>query len=171
MGPWALGGQIAGFYLVSLPLACCENSLDAKDKTIIQFESAESAIKTETLYKTVRNLEGTGVANIKLSHFNAKRPESRPPGQRDTLEITPKGETKYEFQIKQEERGAHTNKTIWGFNLQPSRFASGALRLVMRFRFEPVGANLKPTKPYVITTRAITLKKDKPYCILPAPTA
>ena len=126
--------------------------------------------KTETLYKTIRSLEGSGANNVKLSHYTCTRPETRAPGQRDTFELVEKG--KFEFQLKStEERGAHTNKTIFAHGFHCDRFTNAQISVVMRFRYESVGQNLKPTKPYVITISQIKLEKDKPMLILPAPAA
>ena len=133
----------------------------------MQFGASDGSIKTESLYKTVRALEGQGISAVKISHFTCTRPAVRTPGQRDHFNLSPKGN--YEYQMKHgEDRDNHTNKTIFAHGFQADRFGT-LVGLATRFRFEAVGQNLKPTKPYVITTKKIELLKDKPVMILPAP--
>lgn len=107
---------------------------------------------------------------MKVSHYTCVRPPTRAPGQRDCFELTAKG--KYEFQLKtQEDRSSHTNKTIFGHAFDADKFSRASVSMVMRFRYESVGQNMKPTKPYVLTNRQIRLDKDKPMMILPATAA
>lgn len=39
---------------------------------------------------------------------------------------------------------------------------SSLVTIVLRYRFERVGGNFKIQRPYVMTLKALSLKKDKP---------
>lgn len=54
-----------------------------KDKTLIELESDASQFEVNTLYRSVRSIEGRGFCDIKLSYATMTRPENRTPGEPD----------------------------------------------------------------------------------------
>ena len=89
----------------------------------MQFESNEGAVENTTLYKLVRKLEGEGHTGIKVSHLEVKRPASREPGQRDSLQV--KVSKAHDFKVKNTagDRDSESHKTVFGVGLKkkPSR--------------------------------------------------
>ena len=67
-----------------------------------------------------------------------------------------------DFKLNRSENRDYNSKTIFAHKLQRTTFPTKALTVSQRFRFIPIGKNLKPTKPYVIATRKIDLKAGKP---------
>jgi hypothetical protein len=73
----------------------------------------------------------------------------------------------YEFILKQEgARTAETNKTIFGNGLNLTTFPAVGAIVCHRLRWEAVGKNLKPTKPYVVAKHVINLVANRPKLIV-----
>ena len=132
-----------------------------KDKTIIQLEKQGETNETNTLYRIVRGLEATGITSVGISYATMKRPEKRQAGEPDHLEVNVTQPHDFVLTVAST-RESVTNKTIFGMNLKRDTFPTAALNLAQRFRWAPVGKNLKPTKQYVVTSKTIELKAGKP---------
>ena len=59
------------------------------------------------------------------------------------------------------------NASPMAFEAKRTALPSGGLCTSFRFRFVPVGKNLKPVKPFVVTTRRFELAKEKPELVSP----
>ena len=68
----------------------------------MQCEVPGTPVKTCNLYALVRAFQTKGFTCVKISHHEAKRPETRSPGDRDVLEIA--CTSKFDFVLKKVRR-------------------------------------------------------------------
>ena len=132
----------------------------ATDRVLIEVEDS-SAFQVSQLYSFIRKLEARGQSSSPSVSFAKLEHKTNAAG-RDSLEITPTA--CHQFVLKSENREKWTAKTIFG-----ARPSSGLLfdpeglsqrkhlTQCFRFRYESIGGNLKPVKPYVVTCRAVSL--------------
>ena len=131
-----------------------------EDRTLVQMEQENGKFEVSTLYKAIRKIESTGMTSVGLSYCKLIRPEHHTPGQPDKLEGNV--ETEMEYVLTATARDNYMNKTIFSCKLKSKTFPTAALAVAQRFRFVSVGKNLKPTKPYIVTSRAVTLTPGRP---------
>lgn len=134
----------------------------AEDKTLVEYEAEGGKVKVLTLYKLVRHLESMGETEINISWLKWNRPDARNNGQRDNIETSPTKGMVWLPGKAIDAREKYTIKTVFSFALKNGCIDSQHLAIAHRFRWEPVGKNLKPLKPYIVTAHSITLAKNKP---------
>ena len=134
----------------------------AKDKTIIEMETENGKFEVTTLYKAVRKIESTGVTSVGLSYCKLTGSETRAPGQPDKLDVEEVTPMDYVLSTMGSARDNFMNKAVFSCKLKRASFPTSALSVAQRFRWVSVGKNMKPTKPYVVTSAAITLTPGRP---------
>ena len=147
------------------PTKAIPYAFDQQDKTLIEYEEsgATGNFSVNTLYCQIRRLESEGKINLKISFATIER---RTQNNRDALLI--KQSELFEFKLKADDgREEQTHKTVFSKKASKDARAGGLspkkkVAVVYRFRLEPIGCNLTPTKPHVATAVPIRLKKGLP---------
>jgi hypothetical protein len=146
------------------------------DRTLTMLEdddkAADSTVKP--LYQVIRSIERTGILATKINISYMK------PGIMRTIESDGKVE-RFSFEPKQAmmfkwdpliitspagtseakkaKKGGHvTSKNVFALRTTHATLSSSALiKPVFKFRFDKIGGNLKPRKPYIITSASLVL--------------
>ena len=171
-------GGIGGGTIVALDPGnnrCIPWRLSRGDRTVVQLtraasEGDEGGIKatkltTATLYTIARDLEAQSTAAPKLTSFGQLKPTTAGGQHGYELEY-PEGHPKHEslaFVPSPAKDKAATPGNFFsnGVNAQTG-VGKGALAIVWRLSYDAVGNALKPTKPHIITSQRLELKKGSP---------
>lgn len=140
------------------------------DHAIIQldepsFNPEGQGVATMTMFKLLLRAEkekGLNDHRISFCAVHRKNADALEAGT-DGFEIKVKAAMKFKF-LKDPRAGQEDRVTSKNFFAKcvSSVTSSEHICKVFRFRFEKVGANFKVQRPYVLTTKALQLKKDIP---------
>jgi hypothetical protein len=88
------------------------------------------------------------------------------PGEKDTIDVTTIKDMDYVIKSEHEVNSLSI-KTAWGFKLKRNTYPTSLLQVAFRFRWVAVGKCLKPTKPYIVTTKRffVTAKCTTPHYV------
>ena len=161
-----LGGFGTGGYVSTVDGPCVQWNVTS-DKSMIQVDdstlrSDATSVTVMSLYKFLVTLEKTKrITDHKISYVDVKRKDESEE-ELDGFNVTVRNPQSFKPMKNpsgKEEKASGKNffsRCIDNLKTSP------ALLVCFRFRFEKIGGTAKVQKPYVVTSRAITLTKDKP---------
>lgn len=149
-----------------IPFACPHG-----DRTLFQLDEASFAaeaqgFQTMTLYKLLLRAEREkNLTEHRLSFMDIKRKPTVEAGE-DGFEVTIKAAMTFRClrdprSFAEDKTERITAKNFFAKCVGPT-LPKEMAQPVCRYRFERVGQNFKVQRPYMITTRGLTLHKDKP---------
>lgn len=142
------------------------------DKSLIQLDESTFAqegqgVSTLSVYKLlIRAERDKGITSHKMSFFDiARKADAAVESGQDGFEVKLKAQGPMRFKCLRDPRSAGGEERITSKNFfskcLPMK-SSDFIGHICRFRFERIGQSFKIQRPYMISTNAFSLTKDKP---------